>query len=101
MKKLFQLILLITVSGALMTSCYYDTEYEYVDMENEDVSYSMDIMPLWNADCVGCHSGTEPPDMRDNVSYEELLNGYVVPGNAANSVLYKSLLGIDLSLIHI
>lgn len=101
MKKLFQLIILITAS-ALISSCYYDDIYEPIggndgggSGSNEQVSYQNDLIPLWNADCVGCHNGNIPPDMRDSVSYDELLSGYVVPFNAEASILYKSLLGID------
>lgn len=100
MKKLFQIIALITAS-ILMSSCYYDELYEAPEGQlpggggSDEVSYELDIIPLWNSGCVGCHSGNVPPDMRDNVSYDELLNGYVVPGNAEASILYKSLLGID------
>lgn len=99
MKKLFQLILMIIMSLAI-SSCYYDAfpDEEIIDNDdptpNEDVSYENDIMPLW-VQCVGCHSGNEPPDLRDNASYNSLLNGFVVPGDAEASTLYKSLLGID------
>ena len=85
-----------------MNSCYYDSIYEPIDDgpdngEPELVSYQNDIIPLWGQ-CVGCHNGTEPPNLTDDVSYDELLNGnvvYVIPGNADDSILYKSLLGID------
>jgi len=99
MKKLIQIILMI-IMGLVINSCYYDSiiEDDMVDIppdgEEPVVSYENDIIPLW-VQCVGCHNGNEPPDLRDNVSYEELLNGYVVPGNAEASILYKSLLGID------
>lgn len=85
----------------MMSSCYYDSIYEPVDNGGDGgdggtdiVSYADDIIPLWSQ-CVGCHSGNEPPDLRNDVSYDELLSGYVVPGDANASVLYKSLLGID------
>jgi len=95
MKKLFQFIILITASF-MMNSCYYDSLYEPIDDgldngEPELVSYQNDIIPLWGQ-CVGCHNGTEPPDLRDDVSYDNLLNGYVVPGNADASILYNSLI---------
>ncbi len=97
MKKSFQFVLLIAIS-LLLTSCYYDSVYEEVVQDtpatSEEVSYQTDIIPLW-VQCVGCHNGNEPPDLRDNVSYNELLNGYVVPGDADASILYKSLFGID------
>jgi len=99
MKKLFQLAILITAS-LLMNSCYYDSIYEPIDDGPDNgggtdiVSYQNDIIPLWSQ-CIGCHSGNEPPDMQNNVSYDNLLNGYVVPGNADSSNLYKSLLNLD------
>ncbi len=98
MKKLFQLIIIISI-GLTLNSCYYDSIYEpiVIDDPTEEpvvLSYENDIMPLW-AQCVGCHSGNTPPNFSDDVSYNELRNGYVVPGNAEASILYKSLLGID------
>jgi hypothetical protein len=99
MKKLFQFILMI-IMGLVINSCYYDAFPEEViiddpgDTPTEDVSYQSDIIPLW-VQCVGCHSGNEPPDLRDANSYNALLNGFVVPGDADASILYKSLLGID------
>lgn len=95
MKKLFQFALPIIFS-LFLTSCYYDSVYEAVEDSGpvDDLSYQADILPLWSQ-CVGCHNGTEPPNLEDMVSYNELLNGYVVPGDADASILYKSLLGID------
>ncbi len=81
-----------------VNSCYYDTTEDDVfipdDGNGTELSYQNDIIPLWSQ-CVACHRGDEPPDLRDNVSYDELLNGYVVPGDPEASILYKSLLGID------
>ena len=49
-----------------------------------------------NAKCVFCHKGNEPPDLREEVSYEVLTTeGWVVKGDANSSILYKSLLGVD------
>ncbi len=97
MKKVIQLLIIISV-GLFMNSCYYDAYPEYEEINdgngsgtNEDVSYANDIVPLWGQ-CVGCHQGNTPPDLSDN-SYGNLLNGYVVAGDAENSVLYMSLLG--------
>lgn len=91
--------MLVTV-GLFMNSCYYDAYPEYEEIDNGgdgdtggvEVSYATDIVPLWSQ-CIGCHGGT-PPTLSTN-SYTNLLNGYVVAGDAASSTLYKSLLGID------
>ena len=95
MKKLFQFTLPLIFS-LFLTSCYYDSVYEEVEDGGpvEELSYQADILPLWGQ-CVGCHNGSEPPNLEDTVSYNELLNGYVIPGDADASILYKSLLGID------
>jgi hypothetical protein len=95
MKKLIQLLIVISV-GLFLNSCYYDAYPEYEEIDdgtggNENVSYSADIVPLWSH-CVGCHNGNTPPNLEDN-SYANLLSGYVVSGDAENSVLYMSLLG--------
>ena len=80
-----------------MNSCYYDSIYEPTDDGGNGggdpvlVSYQNDVAPLWSQ-CVACHNGNEPPDLQNN-SYDNLLNGFVVPNDADASVLYKSLLG--------
>jgi hypothetical protein len=94
MKKLFQFVTPIVMS-LFLTSCYYDTVYEAADgAVNEDVSYQADILPLWG-ECVGCHNGSTPPNLEDIASYDALRNGYIEPGDAGASTLYKALLGID------
>ncbi|MBL4938799.1 MAG: hypothetical protein JKY16_00645 [Lutibacter sp.] len=98
MKKIFQLLVLVSM-GLAMNSCYYDAFPEEVIVDPvpggggtvEEVSYSATIAPLW-AQCVECHSGNTPPNMKDN-SYSNLLNGYVVANDADASILYKSLTG--------
>jgi len=95
--KLNQIITILFVS-LLMASCYYDAYPEEVDIIDDtnptQISYANDIVPLW-VQCTGCHkAGGDAPNMQDN-SYNNLLNGYVVPNNAEASTLYKSLLGID------
>ncbi len=95
MKKLFKILILISMS-LFLSSCYYDAFPEELDPidPDEEVSYKIDIMPLWGQ-CVGCHNGNEPPDFRDEFSYDELLNGYVIPKNSESSILYQSLLGTN------
>jgi hypothetical protein len=95
MKKLFQIIILISM-GLSFNSCYYDAfpEEEILPPIDDEVSYKADIMPLW-VQCVGCHNGTLPPDLRDEFSYDSLLNGVVVPNDSEASILYKSLLELD------
>ena len=97
MKKLFKIVL---YSGLILLfqSCYYDTVIEEeVIPPPDDVSYSNDIQPLWNADCVSCHRGgtSVPPDLTEENSWGELLNGYVVPFESGESSLMNSLNGTN------
>ena len=81
----------------MATSCYYDEiPYEAVAPLPETVSYQSDIQPLWNQSCISCHKpGATAPDLTAANSYLALTanNKYVVPGNVANSILHKSLIG--------
>jgi cytochrome c5 len=96
MKKLFKIVL---YSGLILLfqSCYYDTVIEEeVIPPPDDVSYSNDIQPLWDADCVSCHKGAIPPDLTDENSWDELVNnGYVVPFESDESSLMNSLYGTN------
>ncbi len=90
--------------GLAINACYYDALPEDDndsgdgnDGDTEVVSYQNDIVPLW-VQCTGCHkAGGDEPNMQDD-SYINLLNGYVIPGDAPTSVLYKSLIndGVEL-----
>ena len=87
---------MLTVS-LMATSCYYDEmPPEAPTAIPETVSYTKDIQPLWDQDCISCHKpGQTAPDLTAANSYSALLtnNKYVIPGNAAESKLHKSLMG--------
>ena len=91
MKRLYHIFMAILI-GFSMNACYYDAYYD-IDEVTENVSYSTDIQPLWDAGCVVCHDGNEPPDLRPDTSYDALTNGWLVPGDAESSIIYQSLLG--------
>jgi mono/diheme cytochrome c family protein len=54
------------------------------------VSYSGDIQPIFNSECISCHGGSQAPDLSDGWSYEELIDGgYVAEADVAcESSLY-------------
>ena len=95
MKKIIQYLLMLPVTF-LATSCYYDEMPPEAETPIPDVvSYSKDIQPLWDKECVSCHSpNASPPDLTAANSYLALTknNKYVIPGNAVGSVLHKSLI---------
>ena len=88
--------MMLTV-GLMATSCYYDEmPPEAVIPIPETVSYSTDIQPLWDQDCISCHKpNATSPDLTAANSYSALTanSKYVIPGNAAGSKLHKSLTG--------
>jgi hypothetical protein len=103
MKKIIRILMMIIISLAV-TACYYDAYPVENDNDPGDggdggpvipeISYQTDIVPLW-VQCTGCHkAGSVPPNMEDD-SYDNLINGYIVPGDAEASILYQSLLGSD------
>jgi cytochrome c553 len=67
MKKLIILLLVI------LTACYYDNEEELypegsTPCDTTNVTYSGTVLPIIQANCIGCHSGGSP---QGNVSLED------------------------------
>lgn len=60
------------------------------------VSFSKDIMPIFEISCVNCHGGERTSKALDLKTYTSLMAGsqsgaVIVPGNAANSMLIQSI----------
>ena len=78
---------------ALNTSCYYN-KTPLPPEPTGDISYSVDIQPIWNDNCVTCHqSGTGVPlDLEESVSYNNLINGnYVNLDEPELSIIYTKI----------
>jgi hypothetical protein len=61
MKKYFPLIVIVTI--ALMTGCYYDNKEElYPELsftcDTANVTYSIQVKNILNSYCIGCHGGS-------------------------------------------
>ena len=88
---------MVLTLSLMAISCYYDEmPPEAVIPIPETVSYSKDIQPLWDKDCISCHKpGQTSPDLTAANSYSALIlnSKYVIPGNATGSKLQKSLTG--------
>lgn len=108
MKILFncvlQFISAITIISFLLlsNSCNKDKEFIIVSSTTatDTVSFSVDIQPIFNNSCIGCHDATHVTgqDLRPGISYSKIVNvvsyGYapalrVKPFDAANSVLWN------------
>ncbi len=61
-----------------------------VPMETLGPSYAADIQPIFNQNCIACHSGSQSPDLSDGWSYDELMDGgYVDTDFPCESILYQ------------
>ena len=68
--------------GLGISSCYQDVILPKTSQTAppQFVSYSADLQPIWNSNCAlaGCHvAGGQVPYLTEDVSYQQLLGGYV------------------------
>ena len=55
-----------------------------------DMSFSSDIQPIFDNNCLVCHSGGQAPDLSPGWSYDELIDGgYVDTDFPCSSILYE------------
>ena len=85
-----------------LVSCYQDVIIPPVAQEAppQFVSYSGDLQPLWDENCAlsGCHvKGGQVPYLTEDISYEQLLGGYVNTAVPEDSKLWIALNGIMMS----
>jgi hypothetical protein len=62
----------------------------------EIVSFERDVQPILARSCVQCHQTEEnpPPLLTPELAYSRTMSGgYVIPGNAEESLFYKRLIG--------
>jgi len=93
MKRLFifgALLLFVTVG---LTSCYKDVILPKVATTKppQFVSFSSDLQPVFTTNCAlsGCHvKGGQTPYLTPDVSYQQLLGGYVNTVKPEQSELY-------------
>jgi mono/diheme cytochrome c family protein len=67
--------LILFLSGC---SDYIIPAPEYPEGIPTDVSYSGDVQPIFDKNCLTCHSGGQSPDLSADWSYDELIEGEFV-----------------------
>ncbi|GJM30844.1 MAG: hypothetical protein DHS20C17_34790 [Cyclobacteriaceae bacterium] len=83
----------------LLFSCENDTGPLILDSNQGPVSYGLQIQPIFDAKCIGCHDEIhEQLDLRACCSYEELWSlgtgaPYLDTGVPSQSKLYRHLTG--------
>lgn len=95
MRGLIYFILMMLTASILFVSCTYE-EIKPKKVEIPDsVSFSINIIPIFNASCnnVGCHSkGGIPPDLSPANAYVSLtFFGYVDVDNPESSIIYEAI----------
>src|SRR5580765_5973832 len=90
---------LLLFMGIGMVSCYQDVIVPESVQEKppQFVSYSGDLQPLWDANCAlsGCHvKGGQLPYLTEDISYQQLLGGYVNTVVPEDSKLWIALNGV-------
>jgi len=100
MQKLKLINLIFVLLGVfLLGAC----EYAVIQPEapipppppGDSTSFSLKVQPIFNNNCILCHKGNTPPDLREGKSYQSLVVAepkFVVAGNSAASTLYTKLL---------
>ena len=83
-----------------VTGAETDTILAWIDLGAIDdtppqtVSLSQHLQPIFDAQCIGCHSSGSFLDLTSGASYNSLINGaYVDTSNAEESLLYKAFIG--------
>jgi hypothetical protein len=89
---------IIMVAGALIVVLSGCTKYEIPTPPCPDgdttAKYSSAIQPIFNSNCISCHSGNQSPDLSDGWSYDELISGgYVDTDFPCESILYQKFSG--------
>lgn len=87
-------IISFLVLTVLLQGCYYDETPNPEGVLPKDISFSKDVQQIFNLNCVSCHAGSLAPNLTTGNSFKELIDGnYIIPFDAENSNLIKSLLG--------
>lgn len=101
MKKLTaRITFVIAIAGIALMTILSGCEYEFVEPEvgpppPDVVSFTTDIMPIFNASCnmSGCHAaGAFAPDLTPANAYSSLFDGdFINTSDPASSLLYTSM----------
>ena len=99
MKRLLKYTGVLFFLGFGLSSCYKDVILPTTDKTAppQFVSYSSELQPLWTSNCAlsGCHvAGSQVPYLTPDVSYKQLMGGYVNTTYPEQSKLYIAINGI-------
>lgn len=87
LKQLIAAFIVIAAIGGL-ASCEKYTFKPEVISQTDSVHFQAEIQPIFNANCISCHTSIRKPDLRDGKSYESLTKGGYVNKPGETSKLY-------------
>lgn len=94
MKNLHYFLIAGTLSALMILGACEKVTFPGVEVDPSKVSFSEDIQPIFDANCVSCHGGSRAPDLRPDVSHAELTGGgYINTGDPEQSELMLKLYG--------
>ena len=71
-----RLLIFLSPLILLTNACYYDIIIEEEIEVDEEISFSADIEPIFQATCIACHNGiTTNPDLTENNAFASLSSG--------------------------
>lgn len=93
--KIFKALITFALAGFILCSC----EYEWIQPEKipipDDVSFSADVMPIFNNGCNTnvCHgAGGTAPDLSEANAYTSLItDGYIDTETPESSIIYTTM----------
>jgi|JI10StandDraft_1071094.scaffolds.fasta_scaffold912546_2 hypothetical protein len=97
MKKAIKLFVLGGAFILFFGACENDKFEEELPVVKDNVSFELDIQPMLNVQCAGCHNpaGNVEPDFREGYAYESMEDlideGDIIPGDAEGSELIEML----------
>jgi mono/diheme cytochrome c family protein len=96
--KRIRQILAAVVFFAAVAGLWSCEEYTYMPPAvdpNYPWSFASDIQPIFDANCISCHTATKAPDLREGKSYNALTKGAYITPPGETSELYTVMIGAD------
>lgn len=107
MRSTYKMLIAVMVTAAFFSSCKHDpipgpnnpnsndstNNQQPVDTANP--SFANVILPIFIANCSGCHNDSNPSDGYNFTTYEKIKAKKFVAGNLNDTKLYKSIIDDD------
>lgn len=93
MRKPIKLIITLSIGFAL-GACEDNKFEEELPVVKDSVSFALDIQPILNVQCAGCHNPANAnPDLREGFAYASLTEDEegIIPGDSEGSELVEML----------